>query len=163
MGFLRRLFGSNPARESGGMSSFSDDDDDFSDSLLDDVSIMASAEELDLDQAIASHEAWKTRLRKVLEGTSKEALDPREVCLDDQCELGKWLHGAGQDRLGHTALFTALVSRHRSFHLRAAQVLSFAQAGDLEKAQNLLNTGYRHGSNQVVLLLKALRKEDPDF
>jgi len=160
MGFIRRLFGSSDTRERQDASTFSDDEDDFSDSLLDDVSIMASAGELNLEQAIESHEAWKVRLRKILEGTSTEKLDPSIVCLDDQCDLGKWLRGPGLERLGHAPFFSALVSRHRSFHLQAAQVLSLAHAGEKAKAEQMFKTSYRHSSNQVVLLLKALHKED---
>jgi hypothetical protein len=36
---------------------------------------------------------WKGRLQNYVDGTSKEQLDPMIICRDDQCALGKWIHG----------------------------------------------------------------------
>ena len=114
--------------------------------------------ELDIDQAVVAHENWKTRLLAVMDGTAAESPDPAVVCLDDHCDLGRWLNGPGQARLGKYPAFSVLVARHRHFHQEAATVLSLAQAGERDKAEQKLQSGYRHASNQVVLLLKELKR-----
>lgn len=133
-------------------------DDDETRTGLDARTASAVMAELDINKAIAAHENWKHRLQQVLDGTSAEALDPELVCLDDRCELGKWLHGPGRHRLGKYPAFTVLVARHRFFHQQAAAVLAEAQAGQRDQAERLMRTSYQHGSNQVVLLLKELRR-----
>ncbi len=124
---------------------------------LDAASAQAVLAEIDVDTAISAHENWKIRLQNVLDGTSTERLDPERVCMDDQCELGKWLHGAGQKRLGKYPAFSVLLARHQFFHAQASTVLALAQAGDKAKAEQVMNTTYRHGSNQVVILLRQLK------
>ena len=126
--------------------------------VLDTRTKSAVMAELDIHQAIAAHERWKLLLGQVLDGAACDDLDPELVCLDDRCDLGKWLHGPGRDRLGKYPAFTLLVSKHKYFHHQAAQVLREAQAGRREEADRLLRTSFQHGSNQVLLLLKELRR-----
>jgi hypothetical protein len=76
--------------------------------------------EIDIDSAISAHEKWKDRLQNVLNGTSSETLDPATVCLDNRCDLGKWLHGPGGQRLGKFPAFQVLIDRHKFFHEQAA-------------------------------------------
>jgi len=114
--------------------------------------------EIDVDSAIAAHENWKLRLTNHLNGTSSEQFDPAVVCMDDRCDLGKWLHGAGRERLGKYPAFSVLVARHKYFHIQASTVLLQKQAGDNEAAEKTLNSSFKHGSNQVVLLLKELKR-----
>jgi len=114
--------------------------------------------EFDIDAAIASHEDWKDRLRRVVEGTSSEVMDPQEVGDADCCSLGIWLQSSGKDMLGQYPAFEMLVARHRYFHAQAAAVVSLSQAGESDKALQLFQGGYRHASNQVTLLLKELRR-----
>ncbi len=114
--------------------------------------------ELDIDTAIAAHENWKVRLNNQIAGTSTEKLDPDFICLDNQCVLGKWLHGPGRERLGKYPAFTVLVARHQYFHVQASTVAAHAQAGDMTAADKVLNGPFKHASTQVVLLLKELKR-----
>ena len=125
---------------------------------LDAATARAVLAELDIDSAINAHENWKNRLLAVMEGRSDEQLDPAVVCLDDRCDLGRWLHGKGRECLGRYPAFSVLVARHQLFHREASAVLSLAQAGEQAKADQKLQSGYRHASNQVVLLLKELKR-----
>lgn len=125
---------------------------------LDASTARAVLAELDIDTAIAAHENWSTRLLAVIKGSSAEQLQPELVCLDDRCDLGKWLHGPGRERLGKYPAFSVLVARHKHFHMEASTVLSLAQSGEQAKAEQKLGSGYRHASNQVVLLLKELKR-----
>lgn len=154
MGFFSRLFhwddkaapASRPAEATA------------SELTLDAHTAAAVLAELDIDTAIAAHENWSARLNAVIKGTSGEELKPELVCLDDRCDLGKWLHGPGRERLGKYPAFTVLVARHKHFHMEASTVLSLAQSGEQTKAEQKLHSGYRHASNQVVLLLKELKR-----
>jgi hypothetical protein len=114
--------------------------------------------EIDIDTAIAAHENWKVRLHSQIAGNSTEQLDPALICMDDRCELGKWLHGPGQKSLGKYPAFSVLVARHRYFHVQASTVAAHVQAGDMASAEKSLNGPFKHGSNQVVLLLKELKR-----
>ena len=125
---------------------------------LDAATAKAVLAELDIDKAIAAHENWKARLQKRLDGTSDEVLDPAVVCLDNRCDLGKWLHGPGNKRLGHYPAFTVLIARHQYFHQQAGAVVAQTQAGDLAGAEKTLNGPFKYGSSQVVLLLKELKR-----
>ena len=51
-----------------------------------------------------------------------------------------------------------LVARLKYFHVQASNVLALAQGGEADKAAQALGSGYRHASNQVVLMLKELKR-----
>lgn len=156
MGFFSRIFGMDQGAES---ASLLPADSGGTDELkLDAASAEAILAEIDVDTAIAAHENWKLRLQNYLDGKSSEELKPEVVCLDDRCDLGKWLHGAGKMRLGAYPAFSVLIARHKYFHVQASTVVALVQAGEKDKAAQTLGTGYRHASNQVVLLLKELKR-----
>lgn len=113
---------------------------------------------LDLDAAINAHERWKERLMDYLEGRSAKGLDPALVRRTDQDTLGRWLHGVGAELLGDQPAFSLLVARHQYFHEQAATIVELAQQGEWNRVVQVLNGGYRHGSSQVVLLLKELKR-----
>jgi hypothetical protein len=114
--------------------------------------------EIDIDAAIASHEKWRLQLQDMVNGRSHEVMRAERICHDDRCDLGRWLYGTGRVRLGHYPAFDMLVARHQYFHQLAADVVQAHQAGDQQKAVQLLNSGCRHASNQVLLLLKELKR-----
>jgi hypothetical protein len=153
MGFFSRLFGMDDEgkdkKSDAGKGSMLE---------LDAKSAAAVLAEIDIDTAIAAHENWKLRLQNYLNGNSTENLQPDVVCLDDRCDLGKWLHGPGGQRLGKYPAFSVLVARHKYFHVQASTVVAIAQANDKEQATKVLEGSYRHASNQVALLLKELKR-----
>ena len=156
MGFFSRIFGMDHSPEATALMPADAGTED--EMTLDAAAAAAVLAEIDIDTAIAAHENWKLRLQNCLEGKSSEDLRPEVVCLDDRCDLGKWLHGPGRMRLGMYPAFSMLVARHKYFHLQASTVLALAQSGDMDKAGQTLVTSYRHASNQVVLLLKELKR-----
>lgn len=87
---------------------------------------------MDLDQAIAMHTHWKTRLRAFLKGGA-EKLDPTMVRRDDRCDLGQWLHNEGRRHASESA-YQALVTEHAQFHIAAAEIVELAAAGQPEVA-----------------------------
>lgn len=130
----------------------------FNTDKLDTKTMEAVLAEIDLDTAIASHENWKLRLQNILDGKSTEVLQPETICLDNHCDLGKWLHGTGGQKLGRYPAFQILIARHKNFHVHASTVVALAQNGDLEKAKQIMEAPYLHASTQVVLLLKQLKR-----
>lgn len=153
MGFFSKLFGINDAENSAKKSPSASDD-----MKLDASTAAAILAEIDIDTAIAAHENWKLRLQNYLNGSSTETLQPEVVCLDDRCDLGKWLHGPGGQRLGRYPAFSVLVARHKYFHVQASSVVALAHANDKLSASKILDGSYRHASTQVVLLLKELKR-----
>jgi Chemoreceptor zinc-binding domain len=124
---------------------------------FDDATAKLILAEIDIDSAISAHQNWKLRLTNVIAGKSTEELKPEIICLDNRCDLGKWLHGSGSLRMGHLPAFTMLIARHKQFHLEASSILATAQGGDTASAQTLLNGNYSHTSQQVVTLLQHLK------
>ncbi|TXT35759.1 MAG: hypothetical protein FD135_4720 [Comamonadaceae bacterium] len=125
---------------------------------LDAQAAAAILSEIDIDTAISAHENWKLRLQNYLNGNSTETLQPEIICLDDRCDLGKWLHGPGGQRLGKYPAFSVLVARHKYFHVQASNVVGLAQTNQKEKAIQAMDGSYKYASNQVVLLLKELKR-----
>ncbi len=157
MSFFSRLFG-NASPTQLKSPPVAIDANSVSDIVFDAKSAAAILDEIDIDTAIAAHENWKVRLQNVLNDQSSETLQPEVVCMDDRCDLGKWLHGPGGQRLGKYPAFSVLVARHKYFHVQASTVLALAQGNDKEKAQQTLDGSYRQASSQVVLLLKQLKR-----
>lgn len=89
---------------------------------------------LNFRTAIEAHQQWKMRLQAVIEMRSDEKLDPKAVCLDDQCDLGKWIHGDGGGQFAGDPQFADLRRKHAYFHVCAGRVLSLAQSGQNERA-----------------------------
>ena len=83
---------------------------------------------LDIEFAIVAHESWRRRLLAYLDGNSSEIFPVTEVCKDDACELGHWIHGRGKDRLGQHPAFTMLMGHHKWLHHAAAELVMLAQA-----------------------------------
>lgn len=157
MGFFSRFFRIREQDSSSPETTWAVEDNG-SELVLDDEYASMLMTEIDIDAAIASHEGWRLQLQDMVHGRSSEVMRPEHICQDDRCDLGRWLNGSGQERLGHSPVFGMLVARHRYFHQQAAAVITCFQAGDQAQALQLLNGRCRHASNQVLLLLKELKR-----
>ena len=133
-------------------------EDNPSELLLDGKFANALAIEFDIDAAINGHENWKTRLRQQLSGEIDVPIDLVELRNPAACPLGQRLSGDGQRVLGKYPAFEILVARHAYFHAQAAEVVELSRAGEYDRALRVFHGGYRHASNQVVLLLKQLTR-----
>ncbi len=112
---------------------------------------------LDFKSAIDAHMKWKVRLERCLENDNEENLQVDVVGRDDQCVLGKWIHGIGFERFGHLPEFQEVKQEHARFHLCAGDVLSCCLAGDKEGAAQKLRSGdYTRASEKVKLYLARL-------
>lgn len=111
---------------------------------------------LDIEAAISAHQNWKLRLLAYLQGKSEENLKPEVICFDNRCDLGKWIHSTGQQRLGRFPGFTALMSHHRMFHYAASNVVALAQAGKADEARKMFAGQYENSSKAVIEDLEKL-------
>lgn len=157
MGFFSRFF-KFKEQDSGVAETTWAMEDNGSELVLDPEYAATLLNEIDLDAALTSHTEWRFHLEDVVHGRAMDNLEPDRVCRDDRCNLGRWLHGPGRERLGHYPAFTMLVARHRYFHQQAATVAGLLKAGELQKAQQLMGGSCRHASNQVIFLLKELKR-----
>jgi hypothetical protein len=85
-----------------------------------------------------------------IDGKSTEALDPNVICKDNQCELGKWIHGEGGRAMGPKPEFGDVKTSHADFHQVAGNVLRKALAGDKAGAAILLDGEFYHASSKVI-------------
>lgn len=112
---------------------------------------------LNFKSAVDAHMKWKMRLLAYINGTSTEDLKADVVCRDDQCPLGKWIYSRGGGEFGYSETFFDMKAHHTNFHRCAGEVLTAAQAGEKEKALNLLHHGdYVRASERVKKLLAKL-------
>ena len=117
------------------------------------------ADEIDISDAVAAHVSWKLRLQKCLDGSSEEKLDADVVCRDDQCKLGKWIHGSALTHFDGAQAFHDLRVDHALFHQLAGQIVRHAQFNDHASAHALMEGDYKHVSHKVIMALTELSKE----
>jgi len=116
-------------------------------------------DEINIMEAINAHVYWKMRLEKYVDGTSEEKLDPKLICRDDQCVLGKWIHGPALKHFHDDDGFITLRDDHAQFHLVASNVVTKVQANDTAAARDLLEGEYLKISHKVVHDLTELNKQ----
>jgi len=115
-------------------------------------------EELNLMDAIHAHVKWKVRLQDYLNGTSQEKLDPMVICRDDQCVLGKWIHGPALKHFHEDETFHQLRADHAQFHFVAGNVVKHVQTNERVAAEALMDGDYKHASRKVVQALTELNQ-----
>lgn len=115
-------------------------------------------EEINLMDAINAHVKWKARLEDYLAGGSQEQLDPMAICRDDQCALGKWIHGPALKHFHGNETFHQLRADHAQFHYVAANVITHAQANDTAAANAIFNGEYLQTSRKVIQALTDLNR-----
>ena len=115
---------------------------------------------INIKTAMDAHVQWRHRLESFVLGTSQEGLQLDVVAADDQCLLGKWIHGEAKHKYGHLDLFSELIEVHAQFHLHAGAVIEEARAGRREQAMALLQSGaFPRCSAKVKHLLAKLYVE----
>jgi len=115
-------------------------------------------EEINIMDAINAHVRWKIRLDKILNGTSEEKLDPQVVCRDDQCILGRWIHGPAEKFFHEDDSLKILRDDHAKFHRLAGRVVELVHANDKIAAEQILQGEYTEASRIVIRDLTELSK-----
>jgi hypothetical protein len=111
---------------------------------------------LDFQAAVAAHQKWKSRLQACIDGTSQEVIDPRLVCQDNQCVLGKWINGHGAGEFAGSSTFSQLKVEHAQFHIIASEVLLAVYGGRGTEAKQKLEGIFVQASLRVQKLLANL-------
>ena len=122
------------------------------------VNVASAAKSLDIDLAMSAHENWKLRLQGYLDGVSTESFSAEEICFDDRCDLGKWIHGSGKAQLGSFPGFTALMGHHKMFHYAASNVVALSKAGNERDAHAMLTGQFSKFSREVRQDLAMLQR-----
>lgn len=120
--------------------------------------VFSAVERLNIQVAKAVHENWQHRLQSYLDGQSTEPLSAEVICLDDRCELGKWMHGPGKAQLGRFPGFTALHGHHKMFHYAASNVVALAKAGKAADAKAMLKGQFAKFSRELLVDLDLLNE-----
>jgi methyl-accepting chemotaxis protein len=117
-----------------------------------------AVDDFDFDKAIGAHRQWKVKLRQAI--AEKNKLDADTICRDDQCPLGKWIHGAGGARWGTRPSFTSLLNKHAEFHEAAGSVARKINAGQYSEADRLIGSGstFAQVSTEVTTILTRAKK-----
>jgi methyl-accepting chemotaxis protein len=118
----------------------------------------AEVSDFDFGQAVEAHRAWKVRLRQAI--AEQTQLDADTICRDDQCPLGRWLHGPGGSRWGTRPMFVRLVDQHARFHQAAGSVARLINAQKFTDAERAINSGseFSRLSTEVATLLTSARR-----
>lgn len=109
-----------------------------------------------VQKALVAHGAWKVRLAQAIETGSSE-FSPAVVRLDDQCALGKWLHGSIAPTLQGMDQYQSVRTLHAQFHLAAGAVLETALDGRKTEARAAMepSSDFARRSTQLTLALSA--------
>ena len=88
---------------------------------------------------LAAHAAWMTHLREYIYGTGH--MDAEVVARDDECEIGRWIHGEGM-AFRDFREYRHARELHAAFHRRAAKVVKMVDHGRrMEAAADLAPGG----------------------
>ncbi len=114
---------------------------------------------MDLNQASQAHSEWKVKLRLAI--AKAEQLDAATIAQDNQCALGKWLHGEAKAQYGKLRSYADCVGKHAAFHREAASVARVINAKDYPKAEAMLaaGTAYASATGAVSSAILGLKKE----
>ena len=115
-------------------------------------------EDLDFQKWIEIHRDWRHRLVAYIDGISQETLDETVICLDNRCELGRWLQGHGKQFYGDEAIFQRLVHDHAAFHRSAGDVVAQFKSHGEKNARRTLHGEFDLHSMHVVNALEQLEQ-----
>ena len=106
---------------------------------------------------IDAHHGWKMRLKHWLNGQGP-AIEAATAAADDQCSLGQWLYGKGQQVAG-LAQFQTLQREHARFHQLAGNIVQLHQQGRSEQARQLLDGAFHDSTQATVAAIRRLRQQ----
>jgi hypothetical protein len=114
--------------------------------------------DMNYDQMILAHSKWKTRLKQAIQG--QEQVDVQVAAKDDQCELGKWIHGEGKKHANLSA-YNDLKTKHARFHASIPGVVNAARSSTPAEALELLDPvkgEFGRASSDCINAITALKR-----
>jgi hypothetical protein len=114
---------------------------------------------MDLNAAIQKHAEWKFKFHNAI--FSGESIDAAAVAKDNNCEMGKWLHGEGQALYKAKTTFAQCLANHAAFHMEAGKVAAAINAKKKDEAEKMLAAGsaFVAASKKVSLSIVELKNE----
>ncbi|MEW8691328.1 MAG: methyl-accepting chemotaxis protein [Candidatus Thiodiazotropha endolucinida] len=86
-----------------------------------------------LQQAMAAHLSWKTKLRGFLDG--KGSLDERVAYNHKACGFGIWYEKVGRKELSHISEINQIEKPHRELHELIKRIADLKNRGDMQAAE----------------------------
>jgi len=113
---------------------------------------------VDFDEAIKAHSDWKMKLATYLRKPDG-SLKPADVCMDNACALGKWIHGDGR-KYAAIPDYGTLKAEHAAFHAETANIVRRANAGEQVKEETALSADseFTRASKAVVQSIMKMRR-----
>ena len=114
---------------------------------------------MDLNDAMKAHADWSRKFREAID--TKQKLDVETISKDNQCALGKWLHGEAKDTYAKLAAYHTCVGAHAHFHRNAGEMALLINRKDSEQARGNLMPGskYREAAEEVALAIYKFKEE----
>lgn len=113
--------------------------------------------EINVMDEINAHIAWKVGLQNYLDGKSKGEFNLDQLMSDDQCHLGKWLHGPAQSYFGaNNKGIQSLSEQHSRAHLAAGFVAKNIQENNLATAKKIMDGEMRVAFHDLMRTLNIL-------
>lgn len=108
-----------------------------------------------LDRAVQAHVQWKIKLITAINGG--EIPNRQTACVDNCCELGKWIYADGQALSEHTE-FKELQANHKKFHTSVGKVLDLVVAKKIAEAKIEISSGdFAKCSSETVRSITQLK------
>lgn len=114
---------------------------------------------MDLNSALVAHVRWKVRLLTSVE--TGEVPDRQTSCVDNRCDLGKWIHGEAERCIKDPGLFQRLRSSHAEFHSGLGPIIDALASRHLDEAQRQIHgPEFQARTEAVVECLVLLKHQD---
>jgi len=116
--------------------------------------------ELEISQAIRSHERWKAKLSASIRSGTVTA-DALDVGRDDICDFGRWLHGVTIPKdAQYDPHYISVQLLHAKFHKCAEKVVYFLAEGKKAAASALMASDgeYTKTSDQLIATMVDWKK-----
>ena len=114
---------------------------------------------MDLNEAIQKHAQWKFRFRQAM--LAHEPMDAAAISKDNNCELGKWLHGEARALHGECKAHARCLQLHATFHVEAGKIAAVVNAGRKDDAERMMAAGspFSEATKAVAVTLIELQQE----
>jgi len=114
---------------------------------------------VDLNAAIQKHAEWKFKFHNAI--LSGEPMDASAIAKDNNCKMGKWLHGEARTLYGQKGAYARCLANHAAFHGEAAKVAAAINAKKKDVAEKMLANGsaFSEASKKVAVSIIELKNE----
>ncbi|ENW6032995.1 CZB domain-containing protein [Salmonella enterica] len=89
---------------------------------------------LNVKSALDAHCKWRDRLVAMINGTD-DSFPLEKASVDNECELGRWLHSVGKSKYADLPEFSKLMNSHRMFHTSVKQVVDVLKSQGVDAAK----------------------------